>query len=159
MQICDVTANGHSIQISGSFWRQKEIITHDGKTVSEKKSYQFVTPHRFVVEEDGEDVTYEVAVGSYAGYMVLKNGRLVKERHRPFLCYLTAFGFLIVVGWLLQLTMFLGALLVRQPFEAVGQLVDDWWELIAILGAFLGSWWLKALLRRRATTLRNTEEP
>lgn len=84
MKTFSVPTNGHQIEISFSQWSGKERILYDGRVVSEKRSFQFLTPHSFRVDDGGEEVIYEVNVltgfGSY-GYIVRRNGIIVA--HRP----------------------------------------------------------------------------
>ena len=152
MQTYEIAANDHTIQMSYSLWSTIEIITCDREKVSEKRSWRIVTPHSFVVQEDGERVEYEVALGGLFGYLARRNGSIIAERHRPFMRYLTAFGLIAVCVGLLRLFLLLGALVVSQPFGAAGRFIDTWAGVVILLGAFPISWWLKSYLRRvRAT--------
>lgn len=72
-----VNTHGHHLEIEASFWNGRERIMCDGRVVSEKKSYLFVSPHIFTVAEDGADVVYEVNLLSgvlRTGFVVRRNG-------------------------------------------------------------------------------------
>ncbi|MGH7600356.1 MAG: hypothetical protein ACREOI_28720 [bacterium] len=81
-----LVVDDHRIEISGSLWTGKERVICDSKVVSEKRSFFYVTPHVFQLEERGEVVTYEVDVltgwlGLDIGYVVRRNG--IAVAHRP----------------------------------------------------------------------------
>lgn len=78
------TLNGHTIDIDTSSWSGHEEIRYDGRVVSEKRSFMYLTPHSFTVEEDGQRVVYEVNVitGMMGhGYIVRRNG--IVQAHQP----------------------------------------------------------------------------
>ena len=83
MKTFNVTTNGHQIKIALSIWSGKERIHYDDRVVSEKWSFQLLTPHSFRVQEGGEEVTYEVNVltGFGYGHIVRRNGIIVA--HQP----------------------------------------------------------------------------
>lgn len=56
-----VISNGHKIEIKG--WG-KEKVFYDGKEVSSKYSMTGTT-HIFRITEDGEEVQYEIMIGSH----------------------------------------------------------------------------------------------
>lgn len=58
-----ITYNGHKIEVSGLHPLGKEQIIYDGKIVSSKHS-MFGATHVFRVNEDGEDVQYDVEIGT-----------------------------------------------------------------------------------------------
>ena len=77
MKTFHVTTHGHRLEISASYWNGREKIVYDGKVVSDKRSFLFLTPHFFTVAEDGSDVVYEVNVLTGLagiGYVVRRNG-------------------------------------------------------------------------------------
>ena len=78
------TVNGRTFEISTSNWNGKETIRYDGRVVSEKRSFMYLTPHSFTVEEDGQTVVYEVNVITGLtghGYLVRRNG--IIQAHKP----------------------------------------------------------------------------
>lgn len=81
-----VSVPGHTIEISTSLWSGAERIKCDGQVVSEKRSFFFITPHSFNLQERDGRATYEVEVfmnlfGFDHGYMVRRNGIILA--HRP----------------------------------------------------------------------------
>lgn len=78
------TVNNHTFEIKTSPWSGKETIHYDGRVVSEKRSFMFVTPHSFTVDEDGQPVVYEVNVitgMTSHGYLIRRNG--IIQTHQP----------------------------------------------------------------------------
>lgn len=78
------TVNNHTFDIQTSIWSGKETIRYDGRVVSEKRSFLFVTPHSFTVEESGQPVVYEVNVitgMTSHGYLIRRNG--IIQAHQP----------------------------------------------------------------------------
>ena len=83
MRKFEVAAHGHRIELHVSFWTGKERIVCDGRTVSEKRSFQHLTAHYFTAREGNTDVVYEVNVignGLYLGYIVRRDGVIVACR-------------------------------------------------------------------------------
>lgn len=84
MPTYNLTVHGHRIEIIFSIWNGKERVLYDGRVVSEKRSFVYVTPHSFEAEEDGERIVYEVnlltGIGGY-GYIVRRNG--IIAGHHP----------------------------------------------------------------------------
>ena len=79
MMSMTTTAGNHLIEIEFSIWSGLEQIKCDDVVVSKKKSWFYTTPHFFVLQEAGEEVTYEVNVltgwmGLGYGYIVRRNG-------------------------------------------------------------------------------------
>ena len=157
MQTYDVTVDGHVIQISYSRMGARQVVVYDGKTVSEKTSRKFITPHSFSANEDGQDVAYRLALGSSLGFLVARDGMLVRETHHPGTRYLTTAGLMIGAVILLQLVLYLGAFLLPAPLEAVNRVVNDWWQLIVFLGAIPLSLWVKSLFLKRGKKLCHIE--
>lgn len=78
------TLHGHTIDIDTSSWNGHESVRYDGRVVSEKRSFMYLTAHSFQVEEEGETVIYEVnvIVGLAGhGYIVRRNG--IIKAHQP----------------------------------------------------------------------------
>ena len=76
-----ITCNSHKIEISGANITGKERVLYDGKEVSSKHSLTGST-HIFRVNEDGEDVQYEVEIslrwhGLNAWTIVRRKGEIV----------------------------------------------------------------------------------
>ena len=63
------TAGDHLIEIEFSIWSGLEQIKCDDVVVSEKKSWFYTTPHFFVLQEAGEEVTYEDIEDSPISYI------------------------------------------------------------------------------------------
>ena len=81
-----VSIPGHTIEIVTSIWSGVERIQCDGQTVSQKRSFFYVTPHSFTLQEGDERATYEVDIlmswfGFDHGYIVRRNGIILA--HRP----------------------------------------------------------------------------
>jgi hypothetical protein len=81
-----ISIPGHTIEIKASLWSGGESVICDGREVSSKRSYFYVTPHSFRVQESGEEAVYEVNVltgwmGFSHGYIVRRNGIIVT--HKP----------------------------------------------------------------------------
>jgi hypothetical protein len=80
MRSYSLNVNGHRIELSLSIWSGKERVLYDGRLMSEKRSFLYVTPHSFEVTEGTEKVVYEVNIltgmGGY-GYIVRRNGIVV----------------------------------------------------------------------------------
>ena len=81
-----VSIPGHMIEIAASLWSGVERIQCDGQTVSQKRSFFYVTPHSFTLQEGDERATYEVDIltgwlGIDHGYIVRRNGIILA--HRP----------------------------------------------------------------------------
>ena len=76
-----VPINGHTIEIYVSIWNGKETVKYDGNVVSDRRNLMtFSSIHSFKVQELGEDIVYEVQVGSY-GYAIRRNG--IIQAHKP----------------------------------------------------------------------------
>jgi len=80
------TIPGHTIEIKGSIWSGLESVVCDGREVSSKRSMYYLTPHSFRLQEDGQEVVYEVNVltawmGYSHGYIVRRNGIILA--HKP----------------------------------------------------------------------------
>ena len=159
MKTMDVAVDDHLIQISYRLFSAREIVTYDRKTVSEKRTIRWTTNHAVVVEEDGDDVTYEVVVSGFSGYTVRRNGSIVAEHKRMSLLYLEALGFLVICALLLRLLLYLCGLLVSEPFGAIRRMVEYWDELVVFLGAFPVAWWRSRHLRHPANSRHTSEEP
>lgn len=76
-----VKHNGHTIQIPGMTLTGREDVCYDGEVVSSKHSILGAL-HTFEVEEEGQQVTYEVKLGmrwhGCAGWASLtRNGELL----------------------------------------------------------------------------------
>jgi hypothetical protein len=74
-----VAVGEHRIEIATSLWSGAERVLYDGRVVSEKRSFFYLTPHVFQVEEEGQAVVYEIDVltpslGLSYGYIVRRNG-------------------------------------------------------------------------------------
>lgn len=54
---------GHKIEIPGMSLTGKETVLYDGRVVSSKRSVTGAT-HIFRVNEEGEDVQYEIEIGT-----------------------------------------------------------------------------------------------
>ncbi|GAB3939503.1 hypothetical protein GCM10028805_00030 [Spirosoma harenae] len=79
-----VTVNEHVIEIDTSSWNGNESVSYDGKIVSQKRSFMYLTPHSFQVQEQEETIVYEVnvIVGLTShGFIVRRNGIIVA--HEP----------------------------------------------------------------------------
>lgn len=150
MRSVDITTKDFHIQVSYSLWSGKEIVTHDGEVVSDKRSLGVVTPHSYVVEEEGQKNEYAVTLGPEFGYVVHKNGTIVAEYHRPFMRYIVALGFLVICLAFLQGLLYVASLVGSSPFSATFWFVNDWSDLVIFLGAILLAWWLKWHLRKVA---------
>jgi hypothetical protein len=77
MRTFEVTDHGHRFELSMSLWTGKERIVCDGRVVSEKRSFQQLTPHIFTIREGSADVVYEINLiggGIHHGYIVRRNG-------------------------------------------------------------------------------------
>ena len=73
--------DGHRIEAPGSTLTGKEIVRYDGAIVSSKRSILGAT-HTFEVDEKGEPVQYEIAIGTrWHGFSatctILRNGELL----------------------------------------------------------------------------------
>jgi len=79
-----VPVGEHTIKIDTSSWNGNEEIMYDDTVVSQKRSFMYLTPHSFTVEENGESVVYEVntitGVTSH-GFIVRRNGIILA--HQP----------------------------------------------------------------------------
>ena len=76
-----IVYNGHQIQLPGMSLTGKEEVKYDGEVVS-KKHTAFGGTHIFRVKEGGEDVDYEVEIGTrWHGlsqwYVVRRNGIVI----------------------------------------------------------------------------------
>jgi hypothetical protein len=76
-----VMYGGHRIEIPGMSLTGKEEIKYDRKVVSSRHS-MFGATHVFSVREDGDDVQYEVVIGTrWHGFtcwaIVRRNGRVI----------------------------------------------------------------------------------
>ena len=58
-----IVYNEHQIQLPGMSLTGKEEVKYDGRVVSSKHT-MFGGTHVFKVKEDGEDVDYEVDIGT-----------------------------------------------------------------------------------------------
>jgi len=81
-----VSIPGHTLEIDASIWNASERIRCDGQTVSEQRSFFYITPHSFSLQEGDERATYEVNIltswlGLDYGYIVRRNGIILA--HRP----------------------------------------------------------------------------
>jgi hypothetical protein len=79
-------AGGHHFEIAASVWSGAECVSIDGRVMSSKRSFCFVTPHVFQLVEQGRRVTYEVDVLTGAGwgaqgYIVRRDG--IAIAHKP----------------------------------------------------------------------------
>ncbi|WP_435355384.1 hypothetical protein [Emticicia sp. SJ17W-69] len=77
--------NGHLIEIFYSNWNGKEIIKYDGKIVAERRNLStFSSINSFKVEEEGEEVVYEIQslAGIFGhGFAIRRNG--IIQVHKP----------------------------------------------------------------------------
>lgn len=85
MRSLKANVNGHEFEIKYSLWSGREQLLYDGRLIAEKRSFSYVTPYVFTVEETGESVVYEVNVltsmtGSI-GYIIRRNG--IAVAHKP----------------------------------------------------------------------------
>jgi hypothetical protein len=85
MRAMAVAVGEHRIEIAASLWSGFERVSYDGRVVSEKRSFFYLTPHVFQVEEEGQAVMYEVNVltpwmGLQLGHIVRRNGIAVACR-------------------------------------------------------------------------------
>jgi len=76
-----IVYNGHQIQLPGMSLTGKEEIKYDGRVVSSKRTIVGGT-HIFKVKENGEDVDYEVELGTrWHGFtswcVVRRNGKVI----------------------------------------------------------------------------------
>lgn len=76
-----IVHNGHQIQLPGMSLTGKEEVKYDGKVVSSKHTI-FGGTHVFRVKEDGEDVDYEIEIGTRwhglsCWYVVRRNGKVI----------------------------------------------------------------------------------
>jgi hypothetical protein len=76
-----VVYGGHKIEIPEASLTGKEEVRYDGKVVSHKHSV-FGATHMFRVQEDGEDVQYEVELGARWHHLsnwtvVRRNGNII----------------------------------------------------------------------------------
>lgn len=76
-----ITYAGHTIELPGMSLTGKEEIRYDGKVISSKHSMSGAT-HIFSVTENGEDVQYEVEIGTRwhglsAWHVVRRNGTVI----------------------------------------------------------------------------------
>jgi hypothetical protein len=81
-----VQVNGHQIDIFYSNWNGKETIKYDGNIVCDRKNTStFSSVNSFKVQEEGEEVVYEVQsfTGYFgaAGYAIRRNG--IIQAHKP----------------------------------------------------------------------------
>ena len=79
-----VNLNGHSIEIYASIWNGKEAVSYDGESVSSRRNLRTLTSfHSFTVQEDGEEIVYEVQIsgGFGLGYVIRRNG--IISAHKP----------------------------------------------------------------------------
>ncbi|MEY4538557.1 MAG: hypothetical protein RLZZ306_314 [Bacteroidota bacterium] len=76
-----VQVNGHQIEVFVSMWTGKETIKYDGNVVSDRRNISTNTSfHSFKVQEEGEEIVYEVEVVS-GGYAIRRNG--IIQAHKP----------------------------------------------------------------------------
>lgn len=76
--------NGHQIEIHASIWNGAEVIKYDGAVVSKRRNFlTFTSFHSFQVDENGEEIVYEVQISSGLGtaYAVRRNG--IVQGHKP----------------------------------------------------------------------------
>ena len=76
-----IVHDGHQIQLPGYSLTGKEEIKYDGRVVSSKHTITGGT-HVFRVNENGEDIDYEVEIGTRwhgfsAWYVVRRNGKVI----------------------------------------------------------------------------------
>jgi len=76
--------NGHQIEIKYSLWNGQEQVFFNGRLVSEKRSFMFVTAHLFTETEADQSISYEVnlltgMMGGY-GYIIRRNGIAVASQ-------------------------------------------------------------------------------
>lgn len=80
-----VQINGHLIEVLLSIWNGKETIKYDGNVVSDRRNLStFSSVHSFKVQEDGEEVVYEVQslAGLFKpGFAIRRNG--IIQAHKP----------------------------------------------------------------------------
>jgi hypothetical protein len=80
-----VQVNGHEIEIFASMWTGKETIKYNGNVVSDRKNIMtFSSIHSFKVQEEGEEIVYEVQIiGGWGehGYAIRRNG--IIQAHKP----------------------------------------------------------------------------
>jgi len=79
-----IQVNGHQIDIHASIWNGKEVIKYDGAVVSQRRNFlTFTSFHSFQVDENGEEIAYEVQISSGFGiaYAIRRNG--VIQGHKP----------------------------------------------------------------------------
>ena len=80
-----VQVNGHQFDIFYSIWNGRETIKYDGNIVCDRTNIStFSSTNSFKVQEDGEEVVYEVQ--SFAGiinqgYAIRRNG--IIQAHKP----------------------------------------------------------------------------
>ena len=80
-----VQVNGHQFDIFYSNWTGRETIKYDGNIVCDRKNIStFSSVNSFKVQEDGEEVVYEIQsfVGFFnQGYAIRRNG--IIQAHKP----------------------------------------------------------------------------
>ncbi len=80
-----IQVKGHTIEIYGSFWNGNESVKYDGTEVSSRRNWRTaLSTHSFTVQENGEDIVYEVQIsGGYvgSGFVIRRNG--IIQAHKP----------------------------------------------------------------------------
>jgi hypothetical protein len=80
-----VQVNGHQIEVFISIWSGKETIKYDGNVVCDRRNLStFSSVNSFKVQEEGEEVVYEVQsiAGLFGpGYAIRRNG--IIQAHKP----------------------------------------------------------------------------
>ena len=76
-----VQVNGHQIEVFASLWTGKETVKYDGNVVSDRRNIStFISIHSFKVQEEGQEIVYEVEVMS-GGYAIRRDG--IIQAHKP----------------------------------------------------------------------------
>lgn len=76
-----VQVNGHQFDIFVSSWTGKETIKYDGNIISDRRNISTnISFHSFKVQEEGEEIVYEVEVMS-RGFAIRRNG--IIQAHKP----------------------------------------------------------------------------
>ena len=76
-----IQVNGHQIEVFASLWTGKETVKYDGNVVSDRRNIStFRSIHSFKVQEEGQEIVYEVEVMS-GGYAIRRNG--IIQAHKP----------------------------------------------------------------------------
>lgn len=85
MRSLKISVNGHEFELKYSLWTGREQLFYDGRLMADKRSFAFVTPYVFTVEEVGESVVYEVNIlttlSFNIGYIIRRNG--IAVAHHP----------------------------------------------------------------------------